>query len=978
MNSRCQSALPLMSLSLIAVAVFASVSPSTVLAQEMVLTQETGYYANGKFHQLIQSDSEYVVEFEDAGQRQALAQQMKANPKMRFRNIPWDRASSRFALLDGSAVNPTARLRLRENRTIKSVRNVYRFTEDGDPVLSSGRIVVKFKSSVSAAQRDAMLLEYKVRIVNPVEGLDRSYVVEPIGLGTDTGDTSTGDTDLRTANALYRDGRTEYAHPDFYQATRVRQVSTGDTFFSSQWHLFNNGQGGGTPGADISIFGAWARTTGNDEAIPLVGQLDDACDVLHEDLAINYIGISHNATTNVQTATAANPIEVADRHGTSTMGLMVAALNGLGIAGVAPSARFTASRGIGSVVSNSQIASAYAFARTQGVDVHNNSWGFGTGVPNPDVVTDAIGTAFFEGRNGLGMLLCFASGNGGGMDEGAPVGVEVNPATDLSALPTVFGVGASNANDVLASYSNFGAQIDVLAPSIDFPDLPGLVTTDNTDGSFTEPGFNNNGQDDNGNANLADPNYTDNFGGTSGSSPIVAGIAALIFSMEPDYTATQVKNIIEHTCDQIDTANAGYNGITRRSIRYGYGRVNAGEAVEKTFDGFFWPERVANVKVDGSSITWKINDDLRTRAGSTFGVQTIAVLVVQASEPFSWVPTDGFNYNIGQTLFDPITNVPNGATVMANFSAELFNFDDSEGTLYFGIYPVTFTPRRGFTYGFGVSINSAGSATVVDSGVLFNAIGDGGGDDDDIPVGSDKPNVSIDVSPLAGTSPLTVAFRGNAQSTFEIASFVWDFDDGTTVNSRNAERTYVVSSGTQRFIPRLIVTDVMGNVGERAVAIDVTALGNGDSDAPIASGSVRIRIADPDSPDSSSISSGAAPLAVILNAEVSGFAMASLENLGVFWDLGDGNIGTSQTVFHTYQIPGSFPITVTVTDGTTGASTQDTAFITVLPNPDGDTTTATPSPTPVPTGGTGVATCGAIGMLTMIAMLMMFAVRRLR
>ncbi|HNO77256.1 MAG TPA: S8 family serine peptidase [Phycisphaerae bacterium] len=961
MNSRCQSTSPILTSIAFGVAAFA-----LVFAPSAAFAQESGYYANGKFHKLIQSETEFAVEFEDAGQRQVMGETMRANSSMEIVDVPWDHNPDRFAILKGKRLDHAAQARLRGSRSIKALRNVYRLSEDSEPILSSGKIVVKFKSNVSDAERDVMLADYKVQIVNPVEGIDHAYVVEPIDIDDDA--------DIQTANALYRDGRTVYAHPDFYQANRLHQFGT-DTFFSSQWHLSNTGQGGGTVGADISIFDAWNRTFGNLDANPLIGQLDDACDVLHEDLVDNYIGISHNAATNVQTATAANPSIVDDRHGTATMGLMVASFNGIGVRGVAPDARFTASRGIGTVVSNSQVASAYAFARSQGVDVHNNSWGFGGGVPNPDVVTDAIETAFLEGREGLGMIICFASGNGKGMEESAPVGVEVNPATDLAALPTVLGVGASNANDVLASYSNYGREIDVLAPSIDFPNLPGLVTTDNTDGSFVEPGYNNAGQDDDGNANLANPSYTDNFGGTSGASPIVAGIAALILSLEPDYTATQVRNIIEHTCDKINPTEANYNGITSRSLRYGYGRVNAGQAVEMTFDGFFWPERVANVQVDGNAITWKINDDLRTRGGATFGVGTASVLVVQADAPFSWAPTDGISYNIGQSLLDPDTNQPTGATVVANFSAELFNFDDSGGTKYFGIYPATFTPRRGITYGFGVSVNSAGSATAIDSGVLFTQT-DGGTDNGGEDVGSDKPNVSINVSPLSGTSPLRVTFRGNAQSTFEIASFVWDFDDGTTVNSRNAERTYIVANGTQRFFPRLIVTDVMGNVGERSVAIDVSAPSTGDGGGSTTSGTVRIRIADPDSPDTSNISAGEAPLSVILNAEVSGFGSTSLENLQVFWDLGDGNTGTSQTVFHTYQIPGTFPVTVTVTDTLNGGSTQDTAFITVTPNP--DDSNVSPTPTSTPSGGNGTTLCGTGGVMAMIAMLMMFAMRRLR
>lgn len=66
------------------------------------------------------------------------------------------------------------------------------------------------------------------------------------------------------------------------------------------------------------------------------------------------------------------------------------------------------------------------------------------------------------------------------------------------------------------------------------------------------------------------------FGGTSGATPIVAGICALMLSVNPNLTAREVKQILKDTADKIGNPNDYING---HSVRYGYGRVNADKAV---------------------------------------------------------------------------------------------------------------------------------------------------------------------------------------------------------------------------------------------------------------------------------------------------------------------------------------------------------------------------------------------------------------
>jgi len=916
---------------------------------------EPGFYSGGKFHPLIVSPDELAVELADKlideAAREQFMQRSRSGGVGVLEELPWGEHDSRFAILRIVDDALAARLRLRPTAEFKSINPVYRLTPAGDPILSSGRIVVGLRRDVDADERAEIFAQYRVIEDSAVEGLSNTFLVIP--------EADADGVELDTANALYRDARTVFAHPDLRLPTETRQFNIGtDTFFELQWHLQNTGQGGGTPGADIDIFNAFRRTFGLGIRL---GQLDDACDVDHEDLVDRYIGISQNTANNSRNAIAALPTKAGERHGTSTMGLMCATRqNALGVGGVAPDATFTASRGIESTITTSQIASAYTFARNQNVDVHNNSWGFAEGTPNPDVIVNAIRTAFDEGRGGRGMILCFASGGGKGMNSTDSAGILVSGDDELATLPTVIGVGASNAIDEVSAYSNFGEEIDVLAPSNDLginSTLPAIVTTDNTDASFPfEPGYNDAGFSDNGSANLANPLYTNNFGGTSASAAMVSGISALILSLEPNYTAWQVRSIIEHTCDKINPTVAAYHGVTSRSLRYGYGRVNAGTAVEATFDGLYWPERVADVNVDSTThtIRWKINDDLREIGASVFGAQTTSVLVVESDAAFSWVPEDGIPYFVGEVV------APN-VQVVANLLAEQYTFTPGTGTKFFGIYSVTQTPRRGLTYGFGVAVGSDGS--VIDSGTTL--------DDTGLEVPPGRPNVTISVSTLAGESPLTVDFVGNAQSDAAIASYLWDFGDNTTSSNRVTSHTYNVSAGTQRYFASLTVTDVNGATGNAAVAIDVSAPGGGNGGGT-PSGSVSIRITRPIAPDTD-ISSGFAPLSVILTAQVSGLSTPT-QNLQVFWDLGDGNVASALNVAHTYQIPGRFPISVTVSDTTLSSPLRSTRFIDVISTP-----SPSPSPTssPDPGNGDGGVACGMGFMTAFWAAALLLALRRL-
>jgi len=132
-------------------------------------------------------------------------------------------------------------------------------------------------------------------------------------------------------------------------------------------------------------------------------------------------------------------------------------------------------------------------------------------------------------------------------------------------------VAASTSFNKKALYSNWGGEISVCAPSDNFdPQNPnssfvsgrGIWTTDNEQygRDFTPRS-----------------QFTGRFGGTSSAAPLVAGVAALVFSANQNLTASQVKDIIQSTADEIFDDHAPTNWC-------GHGKVNAYKAVTAARD----------------------------------------------------------------------------------------------------------------------------------------------------------------------------------------------------------------------------------------------------------------------------------------------------------------------------------------------------------------------------------------------------------
>jgi uncharacterized repeat protein (TIGR01451 family) len=134
-----------------------------------------------------------------------------------------------------------------------------------------------------------------------------------------------------------------------------------------------------------------------------------------------------------------------------------------------------------------------------------------------------------------------------------------------ASLPQAIAVGASTDFDYRSDYSEYGTKLDFVAPSDG--GAAGIFTTDRTGAN----GYNDGTEEDG--------DYTRGFGGTSSATPLASGIAALMLSLNPYLTASDVRALMRQTCDKIGAVAYDANG---RNIFYGSGRLDATRAVQAT------------------------------------------------------------------------------------------------------------------------------------------------------------------------------------------------------------------------------------------------------------------------------------------------------------------------------------------------------------------------------------------------------------
>ena len=305
--------------------------------------------------------------------------------------------------------------------------------------------------------------------------------------------------------------------------------------FGEQWDLLNSGQQSGTAGDDVDATQAWEVEPGGNAAV-LVGFVDSGVDFDQPSLAQAnlYTQTSADASSCAGaqygcsfTGAAGTPSDE-NGHGTATAGEVFASWSDESdYAGLAPNSTLIVARVLGASNSGTSATEAAGldYVADRGARVVNVS----ISGPQSAAVHEAIATH-------PETLFVAAAGNAGANDDGSSASY---PCADPSA--NVICVAASDRNDALASFSNYGAStVDLAAPGVEIPTLT-------LEGSSS--GFN----------------------GTSFAAPLVTGTAGLAFAARPKATVAQVKQAILDSVEQ----RSALSGKTLSG-----GRLNADRALE--------------------------------------------------------------------------------------------------------------------------------------------------------------------------------------------------------------------------------------------------------------------------------------------------------------------------------------------------------------------------------------------------------------
>ena len=344
-----------------------------------------------------------------------------------------------------------------------------------------------------------------------------------------------------------------------YTLTDSPLLTGADPLLANQWHLQNTGQNGGTSGEDTRARLAWATTKGAGIRVAVV---DDGVEIVHPDLAPNVVaGASFSYRSGNRGSVYPVPCTADDDHGTSVAGIVLARDdNALGGAGVAPRAWLVAYDALASSL-DADVADALGRASDQNA-IYQNSWGS----PDDGAVhraeasfVSAIEAGIATGRGGRGSIYVFPAGNGGCYARDRATGLCQVDNSNLDGYVNQRGVITVCAVDDAgrqAWYGEPGANVLVCAPSSGDKAV-GITTT------------------------TIQSEYRDNFSGTSASTPMVSGVAALMLSTNPQLTWRDVRLILAATARQNDPGNADWTSHYgyRFNHRYGFGVVDAQAAV---------------------------------------------------------------------------------------------------------------------------------------------------------------------------------------------------------------------------------------------------------------------------------------------------------------------------------------------------------------------------------------------------------------
>lgn len=424
--------------------------------------------------------------------------------------------------IDTKSENPT---------TICYKSPYYKSQKTGNSIGISNLIHIKIKTEEDKKLLDKQLIKYNLSIFSHNKFMPLWYTVA-------CKDDLNGHV-LDICKVLHNSNLFEIVEPDIIidlslnepSLNKLAIKSPNDPNYNSQWNLH----------ATYSINWTEAHTISKGAGIS-IGIIDSGVDATHPDLISSRI---HHVYDSYQLSWYTNGIY--HFHGIACAGIMVAQTNNSkGIAGISPESDLNSISD--SFLSRPNLTQNIATALYMAIscsDVVSCSWS-GADLISSEI-TDAITSNIPKGRNNKGTVIVFSAGNDAKSSINYPG----------SCYPDILVVGSTDENGNRIDFSNYGQELDVMAPGINIPTL-GY----NSDGSL---------------------GYINDFKGTSASCPHVAAIAALILSVNPNLTNVEVNNIIEKTARKVGKSTYSYtserkNGTWNKYM--GYGLVDATAALK--------------------------------------------------------------------------------------------------------------------------------------------------------------------------------------------------------------------------------------------------------------------------------------------------------------------------------------------------------------------------------------------------------------
>ncbi|MFN3478766.1 MAG: S8 family serine peptidase [Thermodesulfovibrionales bacterium] len=383
------------------------------------------------------------------------------------------------------------------------------------------------------------------------------------------------------------DPSVEYAEPNYIR--RINRIPN-DTYFNQQWALLNTGQFNGTPGSDIKATDAWDINAGTNSVV--IAVIDTGMDYNHPDLIknrwVNEAEIPDNGldddgngkiddrygwdfTTCAKFDSVTGRCSIPksqDRdpmddngHGTHVSGIIGASgNNGTGISGVMWDVRIMPLKilnadGEGSIADEIAALDYIVMMKNRGVDIKAINASFGGSVYS-SAEYDAISKV-----NNAGIIFVTAAGNGG--DDGIGDNNDIAPSYPGNYnLPNIIAVAATDQNDNLAPFSNYGLNnVHVAAPGVHILSIvPGGLYY---------------------------------YSGTSMATPHVTGLVGLLYSEYPLFSPSQIKSTIMRYVDILPSLSG--------KIKSG-GRINAYKALSSLLS----PSglRANNISSNSISLQW--------------------------------------------------------------------------------------------------------------------------------------------------------------------------------------------------------------------------------------------------------------------------------------------------------------------------------------------------------------------------------------